>query len=78
MQMKPHPSSDLQGKVTIIVLPVRWARICSGKLCCQVTALVLLTRTNIHVRVVLRSNIDSSARQQKSILSQTRISFWNE
>ena len=40
MQMKPHPQSDLQRKVTDIILHVRWASTSSGKLCCQATALV--------------------------------------
>ena len=31
-------NSDLQGTVTVIIMPVRWASTRSGELCCQATA----------------------------------------
>ena len=42
MQIMPHPHSDLQDKVTDIILFVRWESIRPGKLCYRATALVIV------------------------------------
>ena len=47
MQIKQHPQSDLQGKVTDIILGLRWASTSSGKLCCQATALVMTSSDQV-------------------------------
>ena len=52
MQMKPRPQNDLQGKVTDIIVPMRWASTSSDELCCQGTALNLMEfrrRGNIYL-----------------------------
>ena len=46
--MKPHPYTDLQRKVTDIILPVKWANISAIELCCQKTALVYLMNCAMH------------------------------
>ena len=65
--MKPHPHSDLHGKVTGIILPVRWASTRSGELCPQETALVRIYVTGTCIYIL----------QVESISQKRTIAFLN-